>query len=136
MDIQKRRMRLLLFMAGIVILSMTTENCRQLVGEETSSKSGKFSWINRFDIGFGIFLSCKRKRLGTSNGNVISFSRFICAAKMTSCAWPAIYPISKLKRNSTENSTEINKKFRPRQFEYHPSDASLMVFETLDGKWL
>lgn len=85
-------------------------------------------------IGSGILLPCKRKRLGTSNGNAISFSRSICAAKMASCAWPATYPISKLKRNSTENSTEINKKFRPRQFEYHPSDASLMVFGTLDGE--
>lgn len=60
MDIQKRRVQLLLFVGGIVILSMTAEKCRQLVGEETSSKSGKFSWINCFDMGSGT-VACAAK---------------------------------------------------------------------------
>lgn len=60
MDIQKRRVQILLFVAGLAILSMTAEKCRQLVGEETSSKSGKFTWINCFDMGSGT-LACAAK---------------------------------------------------------------------------
>nr|ABK21994.1 unknown [Picea sitchensis] len=60
MDIQNRRVQLVLFVAGLVILSMTAEKCRQLVGEETSSKSGKFTWINCFDMGSGT-LACAAK---------------------------------------------------------------------------
>jgi len=60
MDIQKRRVQLLVFVSGLVILSMTAEKCRQLVGEETSSKSGKFTLINCFDMGSGT-LACAVK---------------------------------------------------------------------------
>ncbi|KAL5706981.1 hypothetical protein ACHQM5_025085 [Ranunculus cassubicifolius] len=58
------------------------------------------------------------------------YSRSISAAKVGSSAWPLIHPLSKI--GSIEN--EDSKKFRPRQFEYHPSDPSLMVFGTLDGE--
>lgn len=43
-----------------MILSMTAEQCRQLVGEDSSSKSGKFTWINCFDMGSGT-LACAAK---------------------------------------------------------------------------
>lgn len=58
------------------------------------------------------------------------FSRSISAAKVDSSAWPLVYPVPTL--SSTEN--DENNKFRPRQFEYHPSDSSLLVFGTLDGE--
>lgn len=53
MDFQKRRVQLLLFIAGLIILSMTAEKFREFVGEEASSKSGKFTFLNCFDMGSG-----------------------------------------------------------------------------------
>ncbi|OMO86273.1 hypothetical protein CCACVL1_09670 [Corchorus capsularis] len=53
MDFQKKRVQLLLFIAGVIILSITAEKCRQLVGEEASSQSGKFTLLNCFDMGSG-----------------------------------------------------------------------------------
>ncbi|GLJ14208.1 hypothetical protein SUGI_0228050 [Cryptomeria japonica] len=79
-------------------------------------------------VSSGIQSSSKLKRLGMANGNAVSFRQSICASKMA--AWPDIHPISKLKKSPTE----INKKFRPRQFEYHQIDSNLMVFGTLDGE--
>ncbi|GLJ21012.1 hypothetical protein SUGI_0383970 [Cryptomeria japonica] len=60
MNIQKRRVQLMLFVAGLVILSTIAEKCRQLVGEDRSSKSGKFTWINCFDMSSGT-LACVTK---------------------------------------------------------------------------
>ncbi|KAH9318860.1 hypothetical protein KI387_020629, partial [Taxus chinensis] len=56
----KRRVRVMLFVAGLIVLSMTAEKCRQLVGENMSSKSGKFTWINCFDMSSGT-LACAAK---------------------------------------------------------------------------
>ncbi|KAK3034601.1 hypothetical protein RJ639_033556 [Escallonia herrerae] len=44
-----------LFMTGIVVLSFTAEKCRQLVGEESSSKSWteRFAFLNCFDMSYG-----------------------------------------------------------------------------------
>ncbi|XP_021283469.1 uncharacterized protein LOC110415980 [Herrania umbratica] len=53
MDFQKKRSQLLFFVAGVIILSITAEKCRQLVGEEASSQSGKFTILNCFDMGSG-----------------------------------------------------------------------------------
>ncbi|XP_027366959.1 uncharacterized protein LOC113873155 [Abrus precatorius] len=53
MDFQKRRVQLLLFVAAIIVLSLTAEKCRQLVGEEGSSQSGKFTILNCLDMGSG-----------------------------------------------------------------------------------
>ncbi|XP_028791461.1 uncharacterized protein LOC114747317 isoform X1 [Neltuma alba] len=57
MDFQKRRVQLLLFVAGIIVLSITAEKCRLLVGEEAASQSGKFTFLNCFDMGSGT-LAC------------------------------------------------------------------------------
>eukprot|EP01018_Ginkgo_biloba_P003123 Gb_13353 [translate_table: standard] len=88
--------------------------------------------LRRRETGAGTALVsfCKGKQRSRNSVSGIAFSRSICAAKMASCAWPATRPISKLKKNPSE----INRKFRPRQFEYHPCDPSLMVFGTLDGE--
>ncbi|KAI4342909.1 hypothetical protein MLD38_027473 [Melastoma candidum] len=60
MDLEKRRVQLLLFIAGIVALSITAEKFRLLVGEERSSQSGKFTLLNCFDMGSGT-LACSVK---------------------------------------------------------------------------
>ncbi|WJX13374.1 hypothetical protein P8452_03769 [Trifolium repens] len=60
MDFQNRKIRLLAFVAAIVILSITAEKCRELVGEEGSSQSGKFTLLNCFDMGSGT-LACAVK---------------------------------------------------------------------------
>lgn len=61
-----------------------------------------------------------------------SFSRSLSAAKVGSSPWPQMLSVSKLKSHSSEDT----KMFRPRQFEYHPTNPSLMVFGTLDGELL
>nr|AFK45153.1 unknown [Lotus japonicus] len=53
MDFQNRRFQVLLAVAAIVVLSITAERCQQLVGEEGSSQSGKFTILNCFDMGSG-----------------------------------------------------------------------------------
>lgn len=53
MVIQKKRVQVFLFIAGVIILSITAEKCRQLVGEEASSQSGQFTLLNCFDMGSG-----------------------------------------------------------------------------------
>lgn len=59
-----------------------------------------------------------------------SFSRSLSAAKVSSTLQPHLCPISKFRSGSREET----RSFRPRQFEYHPSNPSLMVFGTLDGE--
>ncbi|KAE9618672.1 hypothetical protein Lal_00047905 [Lupinus albus] len=55
------------------------------------------------------------------------YTRSLSAAKMGSSTWPSLHPLSLL-------GCELDRGFRPRQFEYHPSDSSLMVLGTLDGE--
>nr|GMC89567.1 uncharacterized protein LOC109161506 isoform X1 [Ipomoea batatas] len=72
-----------------------------------------------------------RKKLSYQSGNTQHYySRSLSAAKVGSCAWPAVHPLC----ISGNTQREERRGFRPRQFEYHPSDASLMVFGTLDGE--
>ncbi|KAL7168532.1 hypothetical protein ACSBR2_038877 [Camellia fascicularis] len=58
------------------------------------------------------------------------YSRSLCAAKLGSSAWPLLHPVS----NICHIVKEEVKSLRRRQFEYHPSNSSLMVFGTLDGE--
>ncbi|XVF57583.1 hypothetical protein PTKIN_Ptkin06aG0217300 [Pterospermum kingtungense] len=57
MDFQITRAHILFFIAGYVLLSNTAEKCRQLVGEETASKSGRFTFLDCFDMHTGT-LAC------------------------------------------------------------------------------
>ncbi|XP_008813384.1 uncharacterized protein LOC103724033 [Phoenix dactylifera] len=57
LDLQKRRVQLSLFVAGLIALSMTAEKFRELVGKEAASKSGEFTLLNRFDMGSGSLAS-------------------------------------------------------------------------------
>jgi hypothetical protein len=58
------------------------------------------------------------------------FSRSLSAAKLGSSAWPLLQPVF----NFSHTFKEESKRLRPRQFEYHPSNSSLMAFGTLDGE--
>ncbi|CAA0807448.1 transducin family protein / WD-40 repeat family protein [Striga hermonthica] len=58
------------------------------------------------------------------------YSRSLSAAKMGSSAWPALRSLS----ITGSSLREERRNFRPRQFEYHPTDSSLMVIGTLDGE--
>ncbi|KAF3648749.1 Soluble secretory phospholipase A2 receptor [Capsicum annuum] len=58
------------------------------------------------------------------------YSRSLSSAKVGSVAWPAFRPLSVMRTRTRDD----RRSYRPRQFEYHPSDASLMVFGTLDGE--
>ncbi|XP_054786816.1 protein DWD HYPERSENSITIVE TO UV-B 1 isoform X2 [Prosopis cineraria] len=58
------------------------------------------------------------------------YARSLSAAKVGSSTWPFLCPLS---LSGCRFGGE-DRVFRPRQFEYHPSDSSLMVFGTLDGE--
>ncbi|CAN0927087.1 Protein DWD HYPERSENSITIVE TO UV-B 1 [Linum grandiflorum] len=58
------------------------------------------------------------------------YTRSLSAAKVGSHAWPSLHPLSVPSCDSADRS----RSFRPRQFEYHPTISSLMVFGTLDGE--
>lgn len=58
------------------------------------------------------------------------YTRSLSAAKMGSSAWPFLRPLSV----SGSDLGAESRSYRPRQFEYHPSNSSLMVFGTLDGE--
>lgn len=59
-----------------------------------------------------------------------SYSRSLCAAKVGSSAWPFLRHLSVSGSLQRGDCSEL----RPRQFEYHPSNSSLMVIGTLDGE--
>ncbi|XP_021772410.1 uncharacterized protein LOC110736500 [Chenopodium quinoa] len=59
-DLNMKRTQLLLFVAGIIVLSIAAEKSRKLVGEEAASKSGQFTFLNCFDLGSGS-LACSVK---------------------------------------------------------------------------
>ncbi|KAE8672812.1 hypothetical protein F3Y22_tig00111834pilonHSYRG00174 [Hibiscus syriacus] len=58
------------------------------------------------------------------------YTRSLCAAKMGSSAWPCLHSLS----ITSSGLGDENRSFRPRQFEYHPTNSGLMVFGTLDGE--
>ncbi|PKI71658.1 uncharacterized protein LOC116203566 isoform X1 [Punica granatum] len=69
------------------------------------------------------------KTMCSSGSSQHHYMRSLCAAKVGSSCWPSLQPLS-----CTDCSLGLeNLSFRPRQFEYHPSNPSLMVFGTLDG---
>ncbi|XP_021632798.1 uncharacterized protein LOC110629901 isoform X4 [Manihot esculenta] len=73
---------------------------------------------------------CKPKEKYLYQKSQYVFQRALTAAKFGSAAWPHLHPLYNLSNLNKEGSEQL----RPRQFEYHPSDPSLMVFGTLDGE--
>ncbi|QCE08470.1 uncharacterized protein LOC114192413 isoform X1 [Vigna unguiculata] len=71
--------------------------------------------------------SSKNRTSYPSRQSQYFYARSLSAAKLGSSTWPFLHPLSLL-------GCELDKGFHPRQFEYHPSDSSLMVFGTLDGE--
>ncbi|XP_014510788.1 uncharacterized protein LOC106769616 isoform X1 [Vigna radiata var. radiata] len=71
--------------------------------------------------------SSKNRTSYPSRQSQYFYTRSLSAAKLGSSTWPFLHPLSLL-------GCELDKGFHPRQFEYHPSDSSLMVFGTLDGE--
>ncbi|KAJ8769012.1 hypothetical protein K2173_024007 [Erythroxylum novogranatense] len=70
-----------------------------------------------------------QKHVHSYGNSQYSYTRSLCAAKVGSSAWPFLHPLS-ISGNDLGNA---NSSFRPRQFEYHPTISSLMVFGTVDG---
>ncbi|KAE8709566.1 Transducin family protein / WD-40 repeat family protein isoform 2 [Hibiscus syriacus] len=58
------------------------------------------------------------------------FSRSLSAARFGSSTWPFLHPVPSFSHISKGE----NKRLRPRQFEYHPANSSLMALGTLDGE--
>lgn len=72
----------------------------------------------------------KTKWVSSSRKDQCFYMRSLCAAKFGSSVRPCVYPIT----NVSQTTKEVDKRLRPRQFEYHPSDSSLMAVGTLDGE--
>ncbi|XP_020211707.1 uncharacterized protein LOC109796442 [Cajanus cajan] len=53
MDFQKKKVQFLAFVAVIIALSIIAEKGRHVVGEKGSSQSGKFTFLNCFDMTSG-----------------------------------------------------------------------------------
>ncbi|KAL2906467.1 DNA damage-binding protein 2 [Bienertia sinuspersici] len=81
-------------------------------------------------VGTPLRPSLRLKQASRHNKNQHSFSRSLCAAKLGASPWPLLQSITSTSCVTNEGS----RRFRPRQFEYHPSDSSLMAFGTLDGE--
>ncbi|CAL9056094.1 protein DWD HYPERSENSITIVE TO UV-B 1-like isoform X2 [Musa acuminata AAA Group] len=94
-------------------------------------KDSVVSIVQRREISSGVFFQrsskVKQRYLRESNH---SFLRSLSAAKVNSSPQPHSHSIS----NFRSGPSEETKSFRPRQFEYHPTDPRLMVFGTLDGE--
>ncbi|CAK9221742.1 unnamed protein product [Sphagnum troendelagicum] len=82
--------------------------------------------------GWGVGATSESSKLGfvDHEHSSAAFTRSLCSAKMASCSWPATTAICKLKRSTLD----LSHRCRPRQFEYHPTEASYMVFGTLHGE--
>ncbi|KAD7479372.1 hypothetical protein E3N88_02508 [Mikania micrantha] len=85
-------------------------------------ETGTSGMINR--------ISLKSKGSSLHKKSQSFYSRSLCAAKLGSSAWPVLHPLS----NISQILKEEGKILRPRQFEYHQTDPSLMAFGTLEGE--
>ncbi|KAK9715835.1 hypothetical protein RND81_06G192700 [Saponaria officinalis] len=93
-------------------------------------KEGLVSILSMREINARYPRLCKTKPSCHRTKSAPYYSRSLGAAKVSSSAWPLVRPLS----TSGYIFGDENKSFRPRQFEYHPSDSALMAFGTLDGE--
>ncbi|KAM1048231.1 hypothetical protein TB2_026963 [Malus domestica] len=115
-------------------LAMTTaEKYYEYLPYKRHHKESVVSVLHKREMGTNVIhyqRPFKPKQLHPYRNGQNFFLRSLCAAKIGSSMWPLLHPLSKF---SHSFKTE-NKKLRPRQFEYHPSNPSLMVFGSLDGE--
>ncbi|KAL9229807.1 hypothetical protein vseg_005236 [Gypsophila vaccaria] len=85
------------------------------------------------EIGPGVY-PCRRSSLSRHSSvrqkTQSTLLRSLTAAKLGASPWPQLNRISEIGSFKNDES----RIFRPRQFEYHPSNSSLMAFGTLDGE--
>ncbi|KAM7482443.1 hypothetical protein LguiB_007026 [Lonicera macranthoides] len=93
-------------------------------------KESVVSILHKREIKAGRTCTGAQKPSHASDKSQYFYSRSLCASKVGSSAWPFLRPLSILGSVPRDEGG----KFRPRQFEYHPSNPSLLVFGTLDGE--
>ena len=73
-----------------------------------------------------------RGRLGyiDNERSPAAYTRSLSAAKMGTNAWPATKTICRVKNPNFDGG----RRYRPRKFEYHPTEPSYMFFGTLQGE--
>lgn len=94
------------------------------------NKESVVSILHKREIKAGRTCMGAQKPSHASDKSQYFYSRSLCASKVGSSAWPFLHPLSILGSVPRDEGG----KFRPRQFEYHPSNPSLLVFGTLDGE--
>ncbi|KAI3523977.1 hypothetical protein L1887_02537 [Cichorium endivia] len=72
------------------------------------------------------------KAKGIYGKSQYSYPRSLDASKVGCAVLPSLHPLSITSSNNIQRGD--GRKFRPRQFEYHPTNSSLMVVGTLDGE--
>ncbi|RZS08834.1 hypothetical protein BHM03_00039860 [Ensete ventricosum] len=94
-------------------------------------KDSVINILQRREISSGIFsMKASKVKQPYFRESNHSFLRSLSASKVSSLPRPHLQSIFKFRSCSNEET----KSFRPRQFEYHPTDPRLMVFGTLDGE--
>ncbi|KAL6522528.1 hypothetical protein OROMI_031486 [Orobanche minor] len=90
------------------------------------NKESVISLLQQREIRTNISTSASRNLFSfTSRKSQHFYSRSLSAAKIGSSGWSTLHPLS---------TSDGILNLLPRQFEYHPSDSSLMVIGTLDGE--
>ncbi|PRQ48126.1 putative transcription factor WD40-like family [Rosa chinensis] len=115
------------------LAKMTSAKYYEYLPYKRRHKESVVSVLNKREMGTsGVHFQkpFKPKQLYPHRNGQNFFLRSLCAAKLGSSTWPLLHPLS----NFNHTCKAENKKLRPRQFEYHPSNPSLMVFGTLDGE--
>ncbi|CAH1450446.1 unnamed protein product [Lactuca virosa] len=74
------------------------------------------------------------KQKGIYGKSQYSYPRSLDASKVGCAVLPCLHPLSLSCSNNMIIQRGDGRKFRPRQFEYHPNNPSLMVIGTLDGE--
>ncbi|KNA15740.1 hypothetical protein SOVF_095500 isoform B [Spinacia oleracea] len=104
--------------------------CFEYLPYRRRKKESIVSILNKRETNSSGTYLCKNKRSSLYVKSPQYHCRSLGAAKVGASAWPLLHPLS----TSGYVFGDENKSFRPRQFEYNPSDSGLMAFGTLDGE--